>query len=166
LSDLTLILLSAGSSSRFGMDVKKHWLRVNHKPLWCFVADKLHESGKFSHIIIAAAHDEIEFMKNYANYSFVQGGKTRQESLKNALAEVKSEFVLVSDIARACISSTFLEKIISRKGESDCIVPFLNVTDTVVYDNETIDREKVKRVQTPQLSRTDVLRNALETDTE
>ncbi len=166
MSDLTLILLSAGNSSRFSMDVKKHWLRINHQPLWQFVALRLQKTKKFSKIIVVSSDEDIAFMKNYANFTFVKGGDTRQESLKNALSSVESKYVLVSDIARACISEEFLERIISQKGQSDCVVPYLNVTDTIVYENETIDRDKVKRIQTPQLSSTDVLRNALNTDEE
>ncbi|MEA2072437.1 MAG: bifunctional 2-C-methyl-D-erythritol 4-phosphate cytidylyltransferase/2-C-methyl-D-erythritol 2,4-cyclodiphosphate synthase [Campylobacterota bacterium] len=161
MSDLTLILLSAGKSSRFEMEVKKHWLRINHKPLWQFVADKLQKTQKFTKIIIAASSSDIEFMKNYADYTFVEGGNTRQQSLKNALVQVESEFVLVSDMARACINEEFLERIISHKGQSDAIVPYLNVTDTIVYDGNTIDRDRVKRIQTPQLSKTTVLKKAL-----
>jgi 2-C-methyl-D-erythritol 4-phosphate cytidylyltransferase/2-C-methyl-D-erythritol 2,4-cyclodiphosphate synthase len=166
LSDLTLILLAAGSSVRFELDIKKQWLRIEHKPLWQFVADKLKNTHFFKEIIITSLDDDIEFMKNYADFTFISGGKTRQQSLKNALSEVKSEFVLVSDIARACISEEFLQTIISKKGESDCIVPYLKVSDTVVYENSTIDRDKVKRVQTPQLSRTAVLKSALNTQEE
>ncbi|MEA1983346.1 MAG: bifunctional 2-C-methyl-D-erythritol 4-phosphate cytidylyltransferase/2-C-methyl-D-erythritol 2,4-cyclodiphosphate synthase [Campylobacterota bacterium] len=161
MSDLTLVLLSAGSSTRFSMEVKKHWLRINHKPLWQFVADNLQKSNQFSEIIIVASSNDIEFMKSYSEYIFVEGGNTRQQSLKNALDYVQSEFVLVSDIARACISDEFLTRIISYKGQSDSVVPYLNVTDTIVYDGNTIDRDKVKRVQTPQLSITTVLKSAL-----
>ena len=163
MSDLTLVLLSAGNSTRFDTTVKKQWLRIQHKPLWQFVADKFSQCGIFTHIIIVASQDDIAFMKNYADYTFVQGGKTRQESLKNALLHVKSEYVLVSDIARACINEDFLQRVVAKKGEADCIVPFLHVTDTIVYENATIDREKVKRVQTPQLSRTKMLQSALQT---
>jgi len=166
LSDLSLILLSAGSSNRFGLDVKKHWLRIDHQPLWQFVAQNLENSKKFSQIIVVSSSLEIEFMKNYAEYTFIEGGSSRQQSLKNALAVVDSEYVLVSDIARACINSDFLEKIISKKGESDSIVPYLNVTDTIVYNGNTIDRDKVMRIQTPQLSRSSVLKKALESDEE
>ncbi len=166
MSDLSLILLSAGSSSRFGMGIKKHWLRINHQPLWQFVALRLQNTGKFSKIIIVSSDEDIAFMKNYADFTFVKGGTSRQQSLKNALSEVESKYVLVSDIARACVSEDFLNRIISYKGQSDCIVPYLNVTDTIVYENETIDRNKVKRIQTPQLSNTDVLRDALNTDEE
>ncbi len=166
LSDLTLVLLSAGSSSRFDSSVKKQWLRIQHKPLWQYVADKFSHSGLFSQIIIVASEDDIAFMQNYADYSFVKGGSSRQHSLQNALLHVKSEYVLVSDIARACISESLLQKILAQKEEADCIVPYLHVTDTIVYENSTIDREKVKRIQTPQLSRTKILQKALQTPTE
>lgn len=166
MSDLTLVLLAAGSSSRFDSQVKKQWLRIDHKPLWQFVSDKMFETGKFKKIVITSAPEEKEFMQLYSEYTFVSGSNTRQQSLVNALKEVESEFVLVSDIARSCISENFLEKIISKKETADVVVPYLKVTDTVVYENETIDREKVKRVQTPQLSKTSVLKAALKTETE
>lgn len=166
MSNLTLILLAAGNSSRFELDVKKQWLRIEHDPLWKFVAKKLQKTQLFENIIITSSSDDIDFMKNYADYTFVEGSDTRQKSLKNALKQVKTEYVLVSDIARSCISREFLESIISKKSSSDCVVPYLNVTDTIVYKNETIDRDKVKRIQTPQLSRTSVLSNALDTDIE
>jgi len=163
LSDLTLILLAAGTSSRFAQDVKKQWLRIDHKPLWQFVADNLKKTNFFSQIIIVGSADEIDFMQQYASYDFIAGGASRQESLQNALELVSNEYVLVSDIARACISSEMLERIISAKESADCIVPYLPVTDTVVYQNETINREEVKRVQTPQLSKTKILKAALDT---
>ena len=166
MSDLTLILLAAGSSSRFEMNVKKQWLRIDHQPLWHFVAQKLENTKKFSKIIIVCTPDEIPFMQNYASYTFVAGGSTRQQSLKNALECVESEYVLVSDIARACVDEALLERIISARSKADCIVPYLSVTDTVVYEEQTIDRENVKRIQTPQLSKTSSLKAAFQTSKE
>lgn len=161
LSNLTLILLAAGSSSRFELGVKKQWLRVGNEPLWQFVANRCEKTGHFEKIIIASSSEDIEFMRLCSDFTFVKGGATRQESLRNALKEVDTKYVLVSDIARSCISNDFLQRIISYKGRSDCIVPYLNVTDTIVYDEKTIDRERVKRVQTPQLSLTSALKFAL-----
>jgi 2-C-methyl-D-erythritol 4-phosphate cytidylyltransferase/2-C-methyl-D-erythritol 2,4-cyclodiphosphate synthase len=166
LAETTLILLAAGSSSRFLCDAKKQWLRIGHEPLWQYVARKCVETKLFDKIIITSSSDDIEFMRSYDSFTFVEGSTTRQSSSNNALKEVESEYVLVSDIARSCISEEFLKKIISKKGEADCIVPYLKVSDTIVYDNETIDRDKVKRIQTPQLSKTSVLKDSLNTDTE
>jgi 2-C-methyl-D-erythritol 4-phosphate cytidylyltransferase / 2-C-methyl-D-erythritol 2,4-cyclodiphosphate synthase len=164
LSDLTLVLLAAGNSSRFELNVKKQWLRIGHEPLWLFVAKRLEKMALFKRIIITSHPQELQYMKNFADFTFVEGGSSRGKSLKNALDEVDTEYVLVSDIARACISEEFVHSILSHKGASDCIVPYLKVSDTIVYDDLTIDREKVKRVQTPQLSRTQVLLDALTCD--
>ncbi|MCF6340545.1 MAG: bifunctional 2-C-methyl-D-erythritol 4-phosphate cytidylyltransferase/2-C-methyl-D-erythritol 2,4-cyclodiphosphate synthase [Sulfurimonas sp.] len=162
MSNLTLILLAAGSSMRFKLGVKKQWLRVGNQPLWQFVADKYKKTGFFEKIIITSSFDDIEFMKNHCEYILIEGGKSRQESLKNSLKKVDTKYVLVSDIARPCINNELLNTLISHMGNSDCIVPYLKVNDTIVYDNKTIDREKVKRVQTPQLSLTSALKSALE----
>ena len=167
MSNITLVLLAAGSSSRFKLDVKKQWLRVGHKPLWLFVADRFESSGFFSKIVITTSADDIDFMNMYnSDYTIVEGSTTRQKSLLKAMEYVNTKFVLVSDVARACISSEFLNKIISQKDVADSIVPYLKVTDTIVYDNKTIDRNLVKRVQTPQLSYTKILKEALKTDIE
>lgn len=162
--DITLILLAAGSSSRFELDVKKQWLRIGHQPLWQFVTNSLQNKADFKNVIITSSSDDIEFMKNYADFTFVEGSTTRQLSLKNALKHVDTEYVLVSDVARACITKELLDRILSKAGSSDCIVPYLKVTDTIVYDGNTINRDNVKRIQTPQLSRTSILKNALNTN--
>jgi 2-C-methyl-D-erythritol 4-phosphate cytidylyltransferase/2-C-methyl-D-erythritol 2,4-cyclodiphosphate synthase len=49
-----------------------------------------------------------------------------------------------------------------HREKADCIVPFLSVNDTVVYKDDTIERNDVKRIQTPQLSNTESLRAALQ----
>ena len=101
-------------------------------------------------------------MKNFTdNFIFVKGGQTRQDSLKNALKNVTTKYVLVSDIARACAPYEMIEKIIQNKDKADCIVPVLDIHDTVVYKMDTIDRQQVKLIQTPQLSKTNILKEAL-----
>ncbi len=163
--DFTLILLSAGNSTRFGQRVKKQWLRIGAKPLWQFVADDLARRIDADKVIITAHPDEVDYMRKHGPYSIVAGGKSRQASLQNALAHVKTPYVLVSDVARACIPDAMLGRILSARAHADIVVPYLPVSDTVVYQNETIDRDAVKLIQTPQLSRTEVLRKALDSET-
>ncbi len=162
MSDLTLVLLAAGTSSRFKLPVKKQWLRIGHDPLWYFVTKRLVATELFSEIIITSHAEEVAFMKHYTQCKIVAGGASRQESLANALLHVNTPYVMVSDIARACIDIDLLQRIIDKKHEADCIVPFLPVSDTVVFDNQTIDRDAVRRVQTPQLSVTSALKKAFE----
>jgi len=166
LSDLTLVLLAAGNSTRFKVPVKKQWLRIGHDPLWLYVTNRIKESLPDADVILSAHQDEIPFMTPLCDFTVVAGGETRQQSLKNALKAVKTPYVMVTDIARACIDPDLISRLIAHKELADTIVPALDVHDTVVYGDETIERERVKRIQTPQLSRTEVLRRALETDTE
>ena len=159
--DVTLIMLGAGSSSRFEMPVKKQWLRVGGDPLWLFAAKNLSSHYAFKEIIVAS--NEGKYMSKFApSYRFVKGGATRQESLKNALKLVQSEFVLVSDIARPMISAELFSRIMSGIQNADCVVPALKVPDTVYLGAGVVDREQIKLIQTPQLSRTAMLKSALE----
>ena len=159
--DVTLIMLGAGSSSRFEMPVKKQWLRVGGDPLWLFAAKNLSSHYAFKEIIVAS--NEEKYMSKFAPlYRFVKGGATRQESLKNALKLVQSEFVLVSDIARPMISAELFSRIIGGIQNADCVVPALKVPDTVYLGANAVDREQIKLIQTPQLSRTAMLKSALE----
>lgn len=164
MSDLTLILLAAGNSSRFQCGIKKQWIRIGTLPLWQYVTNRFIQSGHFQQVIIAAHPDEAEYMRLHGDYIIIEGGSDRQSSLKNALSRVETPYVMVSDIARGCIDAALVERLIRAKTEGDCIVPALKVHDTVVSGGETIDRTTLLRIQTPQLSRTQVLITALDTD--
>jgi 2-C-methyl-D-erythritol 4-phosphate cytidylyltransferase / 2-C-methyl-D-erythritol 2,4-cyclodiphosphate synthase len=166
-SNVTLIVLCAGNSSRFELQAKKQWLRTGNSPLWLFVTKRLESYSSFDKVIIASHKQELNYMKNFCDeYCFVEGGKTRQESMKNTLKEVTTDYVMVTDVARACIPEEVITQLIDSKHEADCIVPILNVSDTIIFEENTIDREKVKLIQTPQLSKTSVLSKALETSIE
>ncbi|WP_321313734.1 bifunctional 2-C-methyl-D-erythritol 4-phosphate cytidylyltransferase/2-C-methyl-D-erythritol 2,4-cyclodiphosphate synthase [Halarcobacter sp.] len=167
MSGITLVVLCAGNSSRFELTAKKQWLRIDNSPLWLFVTNRLKEFYDFEKIIIASHKNELNYMKNFSDeFIFVEGGETRQKSMQNALAQVSSDYVMFTDVARAGIPKKVIENLISSKDDATCIVPVLNVNDTVVFKNETINRDEVKLIQTPQLSKVEVLKQALNTNKE
>ncbi len=149
LSNTTLILLGAGSSTRFKSDVKKQWLYTGDIPLWLHVAETFESMHAFNQVIIVSSKEDITVMKGFADYTYIQGGDSRQTSLKNALKHVRSEHVLVSDIARCCVPESLIHRILDAKHKASCIVPTLPVTDTLYLDATPLDREKVKIIQTP-----------------
>ena len=95
-------------------------------------------------------------------FHFAPGGVNRQSSLKNALRLVDSELVLVSDVARAQISPELISSLIRNLGGADCISPYLGVNDTTYLGERIVEREELRLIQTPQLSRTALLKKALE----
>lgn len=159
-NEISLIMLAAGNSTRFNIGVKKQFLRLGNDPLWLYATKNLSSFYPFKKIIVTSSN--ISYMKKFAkNYEFVEGGNTRAESLKKALELVESEFVMVSDVARVLVSKNLFERLIENLTKADCITPALKVADTTLFDNEALQREKIKLIQTPQLSRTALLKKAL-----
>ena len=164
--EISLILLSAGESSRFQLKIKKQWLRIGRDPLWLTVLKRFKSMGIFSKIIITAPIDEVNIFKNFTEVTVVAGGFTRQQSIRNGLIEVDTPLVMISDVARCFIPETMVNRLIKHADSGDIIVPYLPITDTVVFEDKTIERELVKIIQTPQLSKTDILREIINSEEE
>ncbi|PAF50391.1 2-C-methyl-D-erythritol 2,4-cyclodiphosphate synthase [Helicobacter sp. 13S00401-1] len=148
-------------------------------------------------VIVVGSKEDVSYMKKLANSDIkvVTGGTTRQESLQNALDYTNSNLVLVNDSARFNTSTKIVKRLLkalkqtatkngvllentSNKNFNNSplleslpasIVPYLNVTDSVVLDLSAskdqnfnyLDRSKVYLIQTPQLSQTKILKAAL-----
>ena len=167
MKETTLVVLCAGNSSRFELKAKKQWLRVEDEPLWLYVTKRIASFHNFDKIIVVSHQNELNYMKSFSdNFDFVAGGSTRQQSIKNALQKVTSDYVMITDVARCCIPKNVIQELIHSQDIASCIVPVLDVSDTVIYKNETINREDVKLIQTPQLSNTTILKEALNTSVE
>jgi 2-C-methyl-D-erythritol 4-phosphate cytidylyltransferase len=102
--------------------------------------------------------------------SCVTGGATRAESVRAALAEVPDDatVVLVHDAARPLLPEEVLERVLTALNAGwDGAVPGLPVSDTVKRVEgdrivETLERDSLVAVQTPQAFLAGVFRRALE----
>jgi 2-C-methyl-D-erythritol 4-phosphate cytidylyltransferase/2-C-methyl-D-erythritol 2,4-cyclodiphosphate synthase len=164
LNNSTLILLSAGESSRFNYRTKKQWLRIGDEPLWLKVLQRFQNMNLFEKIILTAHKNEVSLFKKYSDIEVVEGGNSRQNSIKNALQFVKTEFVVISDIARCFIPKNLVERLLDSRLLGDTVVPYLPVSDTVVVGEESVNRDEVKLIQTPQVSKTEFLKDILENE--
>ncbi len=160
MQDITVVLLGAGSATRFQSDIKKQWLRIGERPLWQKVQND-YEAFGFKNIVIVSSREDFAYMQRFTGAKVVIGGKTRQKSLQNALDAVQTPYVLVSDIARCCFDRALINRVLAKQQSYDCVVPFTKVNDTVYLDDEVINRDAIKLIQTPQLSRTQILKKAL-----
>jgi len=160
-SDITLVVLCAGESSRFELSVKKQWIRIDNEPLWLNVSKRLSSYSNFEETIVVGHKDELSYMENFTDdFILIAGGNSRQQSIVNALELVTSKYVMITDVARSCVPEEIINNLIKHKEDGSIIVPALNVSDTVVYQNDTINRDDVRLIQTPQLSNTQILKQA------
>ncbi|HKB19793.1 MAG TPA: 2-C-methyl-D-erythritol 4-phosphate cytidylyltransferase [Gaiellaceae bacterium] len=169
------ILAAAGSGARLGLDRPKAFAPLNDRPLLAEPLERLDASEWIEGIVVAAPPEWEEPSILVAEEvaagkvaKAVTGGPTRSESVRAALAEVPDDasVVLVHDAARPLVTDELIERVITALGDGwDGAVPVLAVSDTVKRVDgeavvETLDREGLVTVQTPQAFAAPMLREA------
>ncbi|MED5433882.1 MAG: 2-C-methyl-D-erythritol 4-phosphate cytidylyltransferase [Candidatus Neomarinimicrobiota bacterium] len=163
------IIPAAGSGLRFGE--KKQLKEINGMPLIHYTLLPFISSKMIDEIIIAVSKDDINIINSVVKtinstkpMTIVEGSSTRQGSIKNALKAIndQSKCICIHDAVRPFIQKELIEKTISSLKDCDAVIVGKKSTDTLkeVSNNvitNTIDREKIWQVQTPQV----FLKNAL-----
>jgi 2-C-methyl-D-erythritol 4-phosphate cytidylyltransferase len=170
------VLAAAGRGERLGSDRPKAFARLGGRPLLAESLERLEESGWIDAIVIAAppeweepsilVAEEIAATKVS---SAVTGGESRSESVRLALDEVPADaaVVLVHDAARPLLSEAVIERVLAPLSEGwDGVVPAVPLADTVKRVEgdrvvETLPRDDLVAVQTPQAFLADTLRRAV-----
>ena len=175
------ILAAAGRGDRLGLDRPKAFAPLNQRPLVAESLERLDASDWIEGIVVAAPPEWEEPCILIAEEiaagkvaETVTGGETRSESVRNALAQVPegAAVVLVHDAARPLVTEEVIERVVTGlEAGWDGAVPTLPVSDTVKRVDgeavaETIDREGLVVVQTPQAFIAVVLRRAVESEGE
>jgi 2-C-methyl-D-erythritol 4-phosphate cytidylyltransferase len=170
------VLAAAGRGERLGSDRPKAFARLGGRPLLAESLERLENSDWIDRIVIAAPADWEEPSILVAEEiaatkvsSAVRGGDSRSESVRLALAEVPEDaaVVLVHDAARPLLPEKVIERVLAPLSEGwDGVVPALRVSDTVKRVDgdrvvETLRRDDLVAVQTPQAFLADALRRAV-----
>jgi 2-C-methyl-D-erythritol 4-phosphate cytidylyltransferase len=173
------VLAAAGRGERLGSDRPKAFARLGGRPLLAESLERLEESGWIDAIVIAAPPDWEEPSILVAEEiaatkvsSAVTGGESRSESVRLALEEVPEDaaVVLVHDAARPLLPQQVIERVLAPLSEGwDGVVPAVPLADTVKRVEgdrviETLSREDLVAVQTPQAFLADTLRRAVSGD--
>jgi 2-C-methyl-D-erythritol 4-phosphate cytidylyltransferase len=174
------VLAAAGRGERLGSDRPKAFARLGDRPLLAESLERLESSDWIDRIVIAAPPDweepsillAEELAATKVN-SAVTGGATRSESVRLALEDVPEDaaVVLVHDAARPLLPEEVIERVLGPLSEGwDGVVPALPLADTVKRVEggrvvETLARDGLVAVQTPQAFLADVLRRAVAGET-
>jgi len=170
------LLVAAGRGERLGLDQPKAFAKLGEDPLLAEPLRRLDESEWIDRIVIVAPAgweepaillaEELACSKVH---SCVAGGATRSESVRAGLAEVPGDalVVLVHDAARPLVTEEVIGRVLQPLSEGwDGAVPGLRVSDTLklVADDgsviDTVSRDGLYAVQTPQAFLADVFRRA------
>jgi 2-C-methyl-D-erythritol 4-phosphate cytidylyltransferase len=170
------ILVAAGRGERLGSDQPKAFVKLGELPLLAEPLRRLDESEWVDAVVVVVPPgweepaillaEEIGAGKVRAS---VPGGDTRAASVRAGLAEVPEEtaVVLVHDAARPLLPDAVIERVLAPLAEGwDGVVPGLPVSDTLKRVDadggveETVARDRLWAVQTPQAFPAETLRRA------
>jgi 2-C-methyl-D-erythritol 4-phosphate cytidylyltransferase len=101
--------------------------------------------------------------------AIVPGGARRQDSVAAGCAHCSPEtsLVLIHDAARPRVRPEIIRRVVEAAQAQGAAIPGVLVADTLKYINEatrverTLDRDRIRAVQTPQGFRRDILENIL-----
>jgi 2-C-methyl-D-erythritol 4-phosphate cytidylyltransferase/2-C-methyl-D-erythritol 2,4-cyclodiphosphate synthase len=160
------IVVAAGKGLRAGGDVPKQFANWRGKPLVRQSVEALLSYGA-TQVIVAIPENCEEIATNalagLAGYQLVTGGATRQISVRNALEVMEHGShmeVLIHDAARPALPSLVVERLLDALQTAPGAIPVLPVVDSIAIADGSMmsgkaDREKLRRVQTPQAFRFD-----------
>ncbi len=172
------VILLAGSGTRFGGNVPKQFVDVDGHPL-CFYAINCFERSPQIDEIILVTQKEYSFALSgiVQNCGFkkvksiVLGGKTRQESSKNALEYLHTiakddDIVLIHDGARPLVDEDIIDANIKCAKEFGACLTAIISNDTIVMSENGDNIESVPPrkfaflAQTPQTFTLQTIYNA------
>ena len=175
---VAVIIPAAGSSTRFGGEVKKPFVVLDGKPVWHRAVDLFARRPDVAMVYLVLSADALaEFRARYGvmlgftyeNVELVAGGAERFESVANALALVPEaiDLVAVHDAVRCLTPTGVIDAVFAAAAEHGGAVAAVPVADTLkrvapgtTRVVETVPRGDLWQAQTPQAFRRDWLADA------
>jgi 2-C-methyl-D-erythritol 4-phosphate cytidylyltransferase len=170
------VLAAAGRGERLQADQPKAFAQLGGRPLLAESLERLEASAWIDSIVVVAPPgweepvillaEELGCGKVVAS---VGGGESRAASVRLGVSEVAGDaaVILVHDAARPLVSDLVVERLIAALNEGwDGAVPGLAPSDTIkrVHEDavvETLPRDELRAVQTPQAFVAAVFRDAV-----
>lgn len=171
------IIVAGGTGTRFGSSIPKQFLPLQGIPVLMHTIKAFHLADNNINIILALPKAQIPFWhelcKTHAYntaHTIIEGGDTRFQSVKNALATLPthSGIVAVHDGVRPLVTK---EVIINAYKVAEAVgsaIPVIPVTDSIRLKelsgtSHALNRDLLVAVQTPQAFRCDILIKAYDT---
>ena len=170
------IIAAAGFGRRMKADRPKQLLALNGIPIIIHTIRKFDISRVIDYIIVTAPREsviEVNELVKSADFQkpvlVVEGGERRQDSVASGLNHLQpgTDIVAVHDGVRPFVSTDDIENAVrqaERTGAAVLAVPIVDTVKQVEKDviESTLTREHLVLAQTPQVFRTEILKQAFD----
>jgi len=174
-STLWAIIAAGGAGVRMGTVIPKQFIRVGGKPILGLTLERVMSSPLVSGAVVVLPLEWLregeEIVRAYScgkPTRIVQGGCTRQESVRAGLASLPEEasWVLIHDASRPNVSVDLVHNVAQeafRTGAATLCIPLYDALRPSGKDTRvtvTLRREELMAIQTPQVFTRDLLNRA------
>ena len=175
-ADVAVVMPAAGQGTRMGTETPKQWLDLGGAPVLVRTLEALAAHTAVGCVVLAVSPDpdavrdvwrRLQAAPPELPVRVVTGGAMRRASVEAALEAVPeaARVVLVHDAVRPFVPLRLLDDVISAARAHGAAVPAVPVADTLRRADgetfgETVDRDGLYAVQTPQGFAADLLRRA------
>lgn len=165
-----LLIPAAGTASRMGGDLPKPYMSLFGKPIIRHAIEKFKdfEGLKSIRVVINQDHENLYYqaIKGLSLEKPVIGDTTRKLSVYNGLKSFsdseQEDIVLIHDAARPVVQKQDISSLIKSMQKTVSATLACPVTDSLVRDNDNVDRGGLWAIQTPQAFKIGLLKEAHE----
>ena len=170
------IIVAGGTGKRMNSAIPKQFLLLNGKPVLYYSINAFLKAYEDMQVIlvlpeeyVAAGQEVIDAFFDYSRIQITIGGRTRFHSVQNGLQKVKEEsIVFVHDAVRCLVSTDLIHRCCEVALETGSAIPVVECLNSVRLvngeENEALNRNNVKLVQTPQTFHSKILLPAFTID--
>ena len=175
MAKVAVIVPAAGAGKRFGSQTNKIFQRLKDQPVFIRTLEAFSTRDDVCQIQIVVSAEDMQQMKErfggnlgFMGVKLIQGGETRSQSVRNALAGLSADadMVCIHDAVRPCISSLWIDAVFKEAEKTAAAILAYPVHGTlkkvsgVNVIEKTLPREDLWEAQTPQVFRKDLLLKA------
>ena len=160
---IAALVVAGGRGERFGGAVKKQFLPLGGIPVLIRSLFLFRNTGWCDLLFASLPEEDWDFTSSLlrewrleSDVSLARGGETRQETVCRALEVMpESDYIIIHDAVRPFAGRSLLERGLESLETHEAVIPVVPVTDTLKevddgYVARTLERSRLKRVQTPQ----------------
>lgn len=162
--DVAVVIVAGGRGTRVGGDELKQFRWVAGKPMLLHSVQKFQARSDVCMVVVVLPYAHVGdppawlFQCDTERLLLSVGGRERGDSVRNGLEDVPTDanIVLIHDAARPLVTTAMIDAVITEARLGHGAAPGLLVADTLKRVTgageivETIEREGVVRIQTPQ----------------
>ncbi len=172
------LIAAAGKGQRMGGGVKKQFIPLRGIPLLLYTLRAFEEFEGIEHIYLVIDEGDFEYctgeiIQKYGIEKVVKlvpGGHLRQDSVWNGLEAMEGhcDIVIVHDGVRPFVSAGILKRLVAAMRDYQAVVTAIPTHDTIKRVDgaghvvDTLQRDALFHIQTPQGFRYDVIKEAYE----